>query len=258
MFRNNKTFLFQQPLENQISRQINQPLNNITQVIIWGSLANDVMNDVIKKAKNLIIKDGQDMYAFTEQVKGDIDLRLTVNCKSIINYQEARKKEHKNIKKAVEFEHDDKFDCNSSMSSSHSTQYDTCEPSFDSEIQTLIYIVGKDELENEAILNKMKDIPNINNNHQIITMCHLFKDGQISCSFNIEKMQVSHYSTYNINTLSKDIFKQIKKCNEAYQKNLEKEETNKMKDDILNNFKSTIDQKADEFFDKKSSSCCFR
>ena len=257
MFRKNKIFLFQQPLENAITRRIDQHFHHTTQVIIWGSLANDVMQDIIKKEKELTISEHRDIYAFQKIVEGTIDSKLTVSCTSNINYQETRKKHHKKTEKKVDYKPDDQFGQNNPMATCYTSQFHSCEPKFDSEIKTLIYIVGKDEEENNAILDKLKDIPNISNH--TITMCHLFKDGEIRFDSNSAKMQVNNYATYSIHTVAKDILASIEKFTASYIESLISEETNKIKTEILQGMQNTIDAKADEFFDKKSGGfSCFR
>jgi hypothetical protein len=256
MFRKNKVFLFQQPLENAITRRIDQNFNHRTQVIIYGSLANDVMKDVIKKKKDLLINEDRDIYAFQKIVDGSINATLTVSCKSEIKYQETRKKQHKTTIKTVDCKHDDEFNQNNSMITGNTSQFLNCEPKFDSEMKTLIYIVGKDEEENNSILQKLKDIPNMDNN--TITMCHLYKNGEASFSSNNTKIQVNHYTTYSIHTVAKDILERIEKCTDFYIENLINEKTNNIKTEILQGFQNTLDEKADVFFDTKSSFSCFR
>jgi hypothetical protein len=215
------------------------------------------MQDLIEKQTDLSINEERDIYAFKHIATGELNATITVSCKSDITYQESRKKHHKMIDKKINCEPHNHFNQNTSMSTIQSDQFQNCEPNFKAEEKTFIYIIGKDEEENNAILNSLQEkMLNVENHH--ITMCHLHTDGKVTFCSDNRKITVNDYYTFSIHTLGKSILEKIDENTKSYIDHIVKDQTNVIKAEILHVFENTVNEKANEFFEKKSGFMCFK
>lgn len=250
MFSKHNNFFFKEPLQKQDSESLTTDYAHTVQLIFCGSLAQNVINALDPK---ITVDVAEDLHALQYCTTGKITIDAKVNVYSDINYHETRKRKQKSIA----FDHQDKVLKSQTSSNAATHFFAKSDPNFKSDLQTYLVIAAEDKAEIDNNLKALHATIANQDRHGIIKCMVMSKDWNVlwrgDSNWPMDFCKVDKENATS--DFAKHLKNELKENSHKYIKNIEQELYDKIYEKIINEFKNTVLDKADQFFNEHKRKC---